>query len=286
MLSSQLSERIRKNIENMSEGARVVAEFVLARPEDVAMLPAARVAEKLDVSESTVMRFAVLLGYKGYAAFRRDLQSDIRRQLAPLQRLALDKQESKDSQRPYARMFHQDIENILRTERNLTTGDIDRAVDLICNAQRIFVVGVRSSYGLAHTLCFQLQQMLGNVVLLNTVGGDALDDLRGIGLQDLLITISFPRHAALTVAATRYARERNARIIAITDSALSPTAVDADILFPVNTSVLSIATSLTGAMSLVNAISSEILVTNRSRVAKNLADVEEILSHSKVHYSD
>lgn len=284
MLSSQLSERIRKNIDKMSDGARAVAEFVLSRPEDVALLPAARVAEKLDVSESTVTRFAVLLGYKGYPAFRRDLQSDIRRQLAPLQRLALNTYDAADPQRSYARMFHHDIENILRTERNLATADIDRAVELISNARTIYVVGLRTSFGLAHTLYFQLQQMLGNVVLFDTARGEGLDELRGVGLQDLLISISFPRHTALTVAASHYVHERQARIIAISDGPLSPTATDADILFSVNTSVVNVATSLTAALSLINAICSEVLITNRERVARNLAEVEDILAQSKVHH--
>jgi DNA-binding MurR/RpiR family transcriptional regulator len=286
MQGSQLSDRIRKSIDKMSDGARAVAEFVLACPEDVAMLPAARVAERLGVSESTVTRFAVLLGYKGYPAFRRDLQSDIRRHLAPLQRLELNTRETEDHQRSYARMFHHDIENILRTERNLTPADIDRAVALISNARTIYVTGLRASFGLAHSLYFQLQQMLGNVVLFDTARGEGLDDLLGIGLQDLMISVSFPRHAALTVAAVHYARDRHAKMIAITDGPLSPIAADADILFSVNTSVLNVATSLTGALALVNAICAEVLVTNRERVARNLADVEETLLRAKIHHSD
>ncbi|WP_157929693.1 MurR/RpiR family transcriptional regulator [Orrella dioscoreae] len=284
MLSSQLNDRIRKNLENMSEGARAVAQFVLEKPEDVAMLPAARVAERLGISESTVSRFAVLLGYAGYPAFRRDLQSDIRRHLEPLQRLKFTAPDRERSGRPYSQLFHQDIEDILRTERGIPPASMDQAVDIVSNARTIYIIGLRTSLCLAHSLYFQLQQMLGNVVLLDALGGETLEPLRNIGLQDVLIGISFPRHARLTVAAMQYAHEAHAKLIAITDGPMSPTANLADVLFSVHTSVLSTATSLTSGLSLINAICSEVLIKNRKRAAKNLAEVERMFRYSQIHY--
>ncbi|OZI34782.1 hypothetical protein CAL29_15035 [Bordetella genomosp. 10] len=284
MLTSQLNDRIRKNLDNMSDGARAVAHFVLEKPEDVAMLPAARVAERLGVSESTVTRFAVLLGYKGYPAFRRDLQSDIRRHLEPLQRLAISSRERQQDVRPYSQLFHQDIEDILRTERGISPALMDRAVDIISNARTIYIMGLRTTFCLAHSLYFQLHQMLGNAVLMDAVAGEALEPIQNIGVQDVLIGISFPRHARLTVAAMQYAHEANAKLIAITDGPLSPTAAVADVLLPVHTSVLSTATSLTGGLSLVNALCSEVLIRNRKRAAKNLADVERLFKFSQVHH--
>ncbi len=281
---SEISDRIRRSLGKMSDGARRVAEFVLARPEDVAMLPAARVAERLGISESTMTRFAVLLGYKGYPAFRRDLQRDVRRHLMPLQRLELNSKTANNKKRAYFKIFEHDIESILRTERSLTLANIDNAVTLISNAQTIHILGLRYSFGLAHSFWFQLNQMLGNAVLFDTARGDSLEQLRGVGLQDLVVCISFPRHPAQTVEAVRYARSRNAKIIAVTDGPMSPVAADADILFAVNTSVVNVATSLTSCMSLLNAISSEVLLMNRQRAAKNFANLEEAMAHGKIHF--
>lgn len=277
MQPSQLSERIRRSIDKMSEGARAVAEFVLERPEDVAMLPAARVAERLGISESTVTRFAVLLGYKGYPAFRRDLQSDVRRNLMPLQRLALPDVPEHAPRRTLSAAFRQDIENILRTEQNVAEADLHRAVALLSNARIIHVVGLRASFGLAHTLYFQLQQMLGNVVLCDTNRGEGLDALVGIGVQDVVVCISFPRHATMTVAAAQFAHKRHAKVIAITDGPLSPIAAQAEILFSVNTSILNVTTSLAGGFSLINALCAEMLLMNRNRAARSLEQVEEVV---------
>ena len=285
MQPSQLSERIRRNLDRMSDGARRVAEFVLERPEDVAMLPAARVAERLGISESTVTRFAVLLGYKGYPAFRRELQSDVRRSLMPLQRLALPHESELAKRKTVSAVVRQDIENILRTEQNILEADLRRAVALISDARTIYVMGLRASFGLAHGLYFQLQQMLGNVVLCDTGRGEGLDALVGIGVQDVLICVSFPRHAVLTVAATQFAHERHARIIAITDGPLSPVAGRADVMFSISTSILNVTTSLAGGLSLANVLCAEVLLTNRERAARNLQNVEEALQAARLHHT-
>lgn len=282
--ASEITDRIRKSLGKMSGGARSVAEFVLARPEDVAMLPAAQVADRLGISESTVTRFAVLLGYKGYPALRRDSQSDVRRHLAPPQRLELISRSANDKQRSSSMVFQQDIESILRTERGLTTADMDNAVALISKAQTIHVIGLRSSFGLAHCFWFQLNQMLGNAVLFDTARGDSLEQLRCIGALDLVICISFPRHQTQAVEAVRYAHSRHAKIIAVTDGPMSLVAADADILFTVNTPIVNVLTSLSSCMSLLNAISSEVLLMNCQRAAKNLADLEHAMGQAKVHF--
>lgn len=268
----------------MSGGARSVAEFVLARPEDVAMLPAAQVAERLGVSGSTVIRFANLLGYDGYPAFRRDLQSEVRRHLAPLQRLDLSSKEAGDKHRPFSNAFQHDIESILRTQRNLATADMHRAVALISNARAIHVIGLRTSFGLAHWFGYQLNQMLGNVLIFDTAHGEGLEQLRYVGLQDLIVCISFPRHPILTVEAVRYASSRGAKMISVTDGPMSPVATDASILFTVSTSVVNVATSLTSCMSLLNVLSSEVLLMNRQRVANNFAMLEEAMLKARVHF--
>lgn len=283
MLSIQLQDRIRKNLDKMSQRAQRVARFVLEKPEDMALLPAAQVAERLDVSESTVTRFATQLGYKSYPAFRRDLQSEIRRHLEPLQRLEIASQERKQSIRPYSQLFQQDIEDILRTERGISPGMMDRASTLISNAHTIYVVGLRASFCLAHSLYIQLQQLLGNVVLVDTVAGDALECMQNIGVQDVLISVSFPRHVLLTIAAMKYAHEAGAKTIAITDGPLSPTATLADVLFPVHMSVLGTSMSLTSGLSLINVLCSEVVIKNRGRAAKNLAARERLLKFHQVH---
>ena len=136
---------------------------------------------------------------------------------------------------------------------------------------------------MAHVLYFRLDQMLGNVVIVDAPRGEALDQLRGVGIQDLVILISFPRHATLTLSALVYARMRQAKTIAISDGPLSPIARDVDLLLTVSTSVLDIYTSLAGGMSLINAICSEVTVRNKKRVSQNLLAVEEALKAAETH---
>lgn len=286
MDSSHISERIRARIGKMSSGAKAIAEFAIERPEDVAMLPAARVAERVGVSESTVTRFAVLLGYDGYPAFRRDLQNEVRRHLAPPQRLELGQTRRTGEATLVHGVFEQDIENILRTERNLTAKHIETCCEMISSARHVYVMGLRASFGLAHSLYFQLHQFLGNVTLVDLSRGEAFEKMRGMSVQDLFICFSFPRHTALAVSAVKYAKSSlGAKCIAITDGPLSPIAGDADLLLTVHTSVLDISTSLVGGFSLINGICSEVLLRNRKRAAENLRVVEEELKAADMHVS-
>lgn len=283
MTATQISERIRTRMRKMSDGARAVAEFAITRPEDVAMLPAARVAERLGVSESTVTRFAVLLGYDGYPAFRKDLQNEVRRHLAPPQRLELDTGPRAAGAASTRTVFEQDVENVLRTERALTARQLEHCTELLSSARRIHVMGLRASFGLAHSLYFQLHQMLGNVTLSDFSRGETFEQMRGMGVQDVFVCFSFPRHTVLAVSAMKYARSLHSKCIAITDSPLSPIAADADLLLSVHTSILDISTSLVGGHSLIHAICAEVLLRNRNRAAENLKAVEESLKIANIH---
>jgi Transcriptional regulators len=180
-------------------------------------------------------------------------------------------------------VFEQDVENVLRTERALTARQLEHCTELLSSARRIHVMGLRASFGLAHSLYFQLHQMLGNVTLSDFSRGETFEQMRGMGVQDVFVCFSFPRHTVLAVSAMKYARSLHSKCIAITDSPLSPIAADADLLLSVHTSILDISTSLVGGHSLIHAICAEVLLRNRNRAAENLKAVEESLKIANIH---
>ena len=270
-------ERIRQASATLGGGGRSVAELILSHPEEVALLPAAQVATRLGLSESTVVRFATAIGYDGYPALRRELQDRMRRHLAPAQRLT---RYADDPTRrtPAAQSFADDLADVATTERGLTPADLAAAVDLISAARRTFVVGLRSSFVVAYTLYHHLRQTLGTVHLVDPARGESLDGLASLGRDDVLVAIGFPRYTRLTVRAARFAAEEGAKVISITDGPLSPLARHAAVLLAARSSNKNFANSNVGALALANALIAEITVKNRRRSVSALARMEKMLA--------
>ncbi len=278
---AEVIERIQRMTGRLKGGARKVAELVVASPQEVALSPAARVAELLGISESTVVRFATALGYDGYPALRRELQDLIRRNLDPAQRLN-DFATGSHPQRPLHRSFKLDAENLATTERGVVAKDFEAAVSLISAARTIYIFGLRSSFGIAHTLSYLLHQTLGTAKLLDTARGELPDQLMDIGPRDVLIAISFPRYTRLIIETMDIAAARKARLVAITDGPLSPLAVRADVVLKASCAGSGFANSNVAALGVVNALVAEIAVRNQPRAVKVLAQLERTLREGEV----
>ncbi|MCC7276438.1 MAG: MurR/RpiR family transcriptional regulator [Alphaproteobacteria bacterium] len=284
-ISGDLSERIRQASARLGEGGRSVAELVLAHPEEVALLPAAQVAARLGLSESTVVRFAATIGYDGYPALRRALQERMRRHLAPAERLA-QYAEDRSRRTPAAQSFADDRADVAATERDLAPADLAAAVRLIAAARRTYIVGLRSSFVVAYTLYHHLNPTLGTVRLVDPARGEALDRLASLRPADALVAIAFPRYTRLTVRAAAFAAAEGAKVIAVTDGPLSPLARHATVLLAARSSNQNFANSNVGALALANALIAEITVRNRRRAVPALARLEQVLGVGEVLAED
>ena len=272
-------ERIQQMTGRLRGGARKVAELVVASPQEVALSPASRVAEILGISVSTVVRFATQLGYDGYPALRRELQDLIRRNLDPAERLN-DFATGAQQARARDRSFQLDAENLAATERGVVAKDFEAAVALLSEARNIYVFGLRSSFAIAYTLAFLLNQTLGNARLLDGGRGDLPDQLMAIGPGDVLVAISFPRYTRLVIDTMDMAAARDARLIAITDGPLSPLAARAEVVLKARCSGTGFGISTVAGFALVNALVAEVAVKNQPRAVELLARLERTLRDS------
>lgn len=280
----ELFQRIRRAADQLGKGGRSVAELVLSRPEEVALLPAAKVAEQLGVSESTVVRFASSIGVDGYPALRLALQQQLRQHLNPAQRL--DQYASQyDKERTALESFQADLADVAATERDLNRAHLSQAVKLISTSREVYILGLRGSFGLAYTLYHQLAQTLPSVRLMDPGRGDPVDFLAHLGSKDTLLGISFPRYTRATVHAMQLAASRGLRLIAITDSPLSPIAKPASVVLTGRCTKRAFANSNVGPLALINALVSEVAVRNRRKSVKLLARLDEALRTAGVLYS-
>ncbi|HEY8414231.1 MAG TPA: MurR/RpiR family transcriptional regulator [Thermaerobacter sp.] len=272
---ASFAERLRKRAGRLSRAQRQLAEYILQNEPKAAFMTAARLGAAVGVSESTVVRFAIALGYSGYPELQRDLQDQLRARLSAADRLVLAEERGERAETILDTVLRTDIENIRATLGSLPRERFFEAVRALQEARHIFVVGMRSSGALATYLGYYLNLMLRNV---RTLANSAhpLEELMGAGPEDVVVGITFPRYARGTAEAFRLAARRGARTILITDSVVSPLVQEARIVLTARSESPSFADSLVAPLSLINALITAVALAQPERVRAALSELEDI----------
>lgn len=259
-----------------SKGQKRIASYILTSYDKAAFMTASKLGQTVDVSESTVVRFAAELGYDGYPAMQRALQEMIRNKLTAVQRIQVsnDRLAHQDT---LSTVLQADVENLRLTLEEVDRQAFARAVQAILRAKRVYILGVRSSSALANFMTFYFNLILENVTLVNTIStSELLEQIFHIGQDDVFIGISFPRYSRRTVRAMRFAKDRGAIGIAITDSDLSPLCELADHTLMARSDMASFVDSLTAPLSLVNALIVAVSREKNDELAETLGRLEKI----------
>ncbi len=244
---------IQRQFPKLSKGQKRIAQFIIEHYDKAAFMTASKMGAQTNVSESTVVRFANSLGFEGYPQLQRSLQDIIKTKLTTVQRVDMDKEYSSDIE-VVERIMKSDMDNVRHTIEDIDFHGIEKAVDAIIKAEKIYIIGLRSSKSLADFLGFYLSLILGNVSMVGFGISDIYEQMLRISDKDLLISISFPRYSSRTIEVTQYAKEQGAQVIAITDSAISPIAGIADHYLTAKSSMASFVDSLVAPLSLINAL--------------------------------
>lgn len=242
----------------MSKGQRRIADVITEDRERAAYLTAAALGTLAEVSESTVVRFAAELGFDGYPHFQRALQELLRTRLTPGERI--DAMGHRVGNADLVdKVMGSDIARIKFTMEHLDREAFGAAVDALLSADNIYLFGARSASMLSGFLGMNLGLIFDNVKNLQpTSASEVFEQLLPIGPRDVLFAISFPRYSQKLVKAVRYAHDRGARVIALTDAMTSPIAADATYLLTAESDMAAFADSLAAPLSIINAIIAEI----------------------------
>lgn len=243
---------IQSNYAKMSKGHKIIAEYIINNYDKAAFMTAAALGSNINVSESTVVRFANALGYSGYKELQRELQEVIKNKLTTVQRLSLAEDYVKGSN-SLVKIMQSDIDNIKKTMNEIDLSSIRKATELLINGNQIYVIGLRSSAFLAGYLCFYLNFLFSNVKLISAGPNDVFEQLVKAEKGDVVIGLTFPRYSKKTIEALDYARRKRCSIISITDSLLSPAASLSDVNLVARSDMISFIDSLVAPMSLINA---------------------------------
>ncbi|MBD5444710.1 MAG: MurR/RpiR family transcriptional regulator [Lachnospiraceae bacterium] len=278
--------RINNHYGKMSKGQRAIAAFIYDHYDQAVFMTAAKLGETVGVSESTVVRFASFIGYNGYPEFQRDLEEWVQNKINSVQRIGVKYGRSSQSE-ILTSVLNADIEKIEDTIENLDSVAFETAVDIILESKNVYIMGIRACAPLADFLHFYLNMMRGNVVLLRTTSvSETFEQMIRIDENDALIGISFPRYSMRTLKAMEFANDRNAKVIAITDSVHSPMNLYSSCNLLARSDMVSIVDSLVAPLSLINALVVAMCLKRPEAVKQNLKNLEYAWNNYQVYLND
>lgn len=275
-MAKNILHTIEQNMSGFSKGQKRIGHYILENYDKAAFMTASKLGKLVGVSESTVVRFAAELGYDGYPNMQRALQEMIRSRLTSTQRI----QAAGDlftGQNVLTAVVQSDIEKLRLMASRADRNEFEKVVDKIMSAKHIYILGVRSSSFVAGYLNFYLHLLFENVTLVQTnAAGEIFEQLFRIGPDDVMIAVSFPRYSQITVNTVKFARDRGAGIIAITDNELSPVSQMADAALLAPCEMLSFVDSMVAPLSLVNALLIAVGARMGTDASKTFAELEDI----------
>ncbi|MBY0610805.1 MAG: MurR/RpiR family transcriptional regulator [Beijerinckiaceae bacterium] len=247
---------------------RTIADYLLRNPIQISAWSIEEFALNVGVSTASLSRFARAIGFKGYPDLRSALAQTLRDSLHPVEKLRQTFLRGSGAQAAFSDGLSATLANIEGTAEGLRSMDLETIVSRLGAARTIYVMGFGLSSHLAALLSLNLQPFFNHLVNVVQYGGTevAAGRLATVGKDDLLISISFPRYARDAIDLTRYARDRKAHVVAITDSPASPLARLCDDLLIAPSAHPVISSSCAPALVLIEALVTAFMASNAENV--------------------
>lgn len=282
-MENDIESRIRAMMPSFSKGQKKIAAVILDNYDKAAYMTAAKLGELVGVSESTVVRFALELSYEGYPEMQRAVQELVRAKLTSNQRIEVSNQRLGDKD-ILENVLTSDMNKIKYTLENIDRPTFDAAVDAIVEARTAYILGVRSSSSLASFLNFNLSLISDHVRCVQpTSHGEVFEQMLDLGPEDVVFAISFPRYSKKVISAVKYAHALGAKVIALTDSSMSPLAAHADYLLTAQSDMVAYVDSLVAPLSILNAVLVAITKKKQEQVKARFDKLERIWDEYDVY---
>ena len=282
-MSKNLLKTIEERIGTFSKSQRLISNYILESYDKAAYMTASKLGATVGVSESTVVRYAIELGFSGYPEFQHSLQEIVRTRLTSFQRMEVTNSLIGDGD-VLTKVLMSDIEKIKRTLDEIDRDAFEQAVDSIINARNIYIVGMGSASVLTRALAISLRTVSDNVRPVQaTSGSEIYEEIMSISEGDVMVAISFPRYSKKVVSAVNLAKKSGADVIALTDSAASPIASLADQNLFARSDMASFADSLVAPLSVINALVVEVSRRKQDELTVRLRQLEQIWEEYNVY---
>ena len=268
---------------SFSKGQRRIAQYITESYDKAAFMTANRLGKTVGVSESTVVRFAVDLGFDGYPSMQKAMQEMVLNRLTSVQRIEVANDRIGD-QDVVNMVIQSDMEKLRQTGESLSREEFNAAVNAILNAKRVYILGVRSAAPLAEFLGYYLNYMFNNVHVITGCGtSEMFEKIVGVDASDAVVAFSFPRYSSATTKGAQYCRSTGATVIGITDNRESPLGQSSDFVLCAKSDMVSLVDSLVAPLSVVNALIVAIASKRQSELQHTFATLERIWDQYNVY---
>ncbi len=282
-MASDLLSVLQEKSTSFSKGQRMLAKYITASYDKAAFMTASKLGKTVGVSESTVVRFAVELGYDGYPRMQKAMQDMVLNRLTSVQRMEVANDRI-GNQDVLSAVLQSDADKLRQTAELVDRAAFESAVDAIRKAKRIYIMGCRSVAPLANFLGYYLGFMFPNVYVVTASGSSEIfEKLIDISAEDVVLAFSFPRYSSATAKGARYCRTTGATVISITDSQQSPLGQNSDYLLLAKSDMLSLVDSLVAPLSLINALIVALAAGRGQVLAKNFEALERVWEEYNVY---
>ncbi len=272
-MDADLIKNIQNNFNSFSKSQKLIAEFLISSYDKAAFMTAATIGSTVGVSESTVVRFANFLGYEGYKDLQNALQELIKNKLTTVQRLTISSSYSNEKS-AMKKVMELDKKNLDRTINEIDNDSFHRSLELILKSRKTYIIGLRSSSYLAGYFGFYLNFLQVSNKVVTSGAQDVFEQLVAAGPEDVIVAISYPRYSKRTIEALEFAKSKGCKIVAITDSLLSPASKFSDIILLAGSEMSSIVDSLVAPMSLINALIVNLSIAKKDQLTNKLEELE------------
>jgi DNA-binding MurR/RpiR family transcriptional regulator len=277
-LFRELEERLPK----MTRAQKLVADFITKKPMKAVFFTIDQLAHASGTSTATVVRLALFMGYGGYADFQHELQDCLQKMMAPSHRLE-ERFPDLEKNDLLSEVFMVQMRGLEETFSNLKPDALRQAVALVQQARRVYVIGSRSCFSVAHYLAYNLARITGKCRFLNPSDCLLGEELKQITDDDVFICFTLPRYITAVVRAAKIAAGRGAHIIAVTDGYRSPLASYSEVLLRVAYRSYDFHNTVMPAFLIAEILISLITAENPLSTKGNLAEVEAILADLEIH---
>lgn len=282
-MENNILKKLENGLDGYSKSQKLIAKYIIENYDKAAFMTAARLGATINVSESTVVRFAAELGFDGYPAMQKAIQGIIRNKLTSVQRIEVANTRLRDNNL-LDMVLQADVDNITKTLAEIDREEFNQVVDAILKARRIYIIGVRSAATLTNFIGFYFNLIFPDVRVVGTISiSEIFEQIIDISEEDVLIAASFPRYSTRTLKAMHYAVDRSAQVIGITDSHYSPLKQYASHMLYAKSDMVSFADSLVAPFSLVNALIVAISMRKNEEISKTLDRLEKIWDEYEVY---
>ena len=266
-----------------SKGQRRIAAYITESYDKAAFMTASKIGKTVGVSESTVVRFAVDLGYDGYPSMQKALQEMVLNRLTSVQRIGITNDRIGD-QDVVSLVLQADTDKLRQTSESLDRVAFRASVDALLKARNIYILGARSAAVLVNFLGYYLNYMFDNVHIITTSGtGEMFEKLVNVGADDVVIGCSFPRYSASTIKSAQFCRSVGATVVGLTNSNMSPLSQYCDHVLVAKSDMVSLVDSLVAPLSVVNALIVALAAARETELQHTFDTLEKVWEEYNVY---